>query len=417
MRNPLRSSECSSGALWSASIPSPPAQNTLPMTAASCSAAFSSGASPSRRAATIPCSESGRCSSLAEPRSTVQLRELLRVQRIALGPVEQRALGRGRQHRTFEHARDEQRRLIGGEGSEADGRGVQLAAAPARPALEELGAGAANHEQRHVPQPVDELVHEVQDPSSPSADPQHEHEQTLLGECLEQPAPRREGLTAAVAAQAGLRLHPDQRARWDSSQRASPSSGIAASIAARRFAIASSSPSRVVDARLRLDHLRERPERDAVAVGAAPALAPGDQLGLRVGDPRQLVHEPALADPRHADQRHELGNALLARTLERVGENRQLSLTADQLRSGVMRDVDPESRPCGGRARTPRPAPTSLSPRPRAPPRSPQRRGWPAGSPRSPGSRSTGAAAGTGEGVDDVARRHAFAASPVVPQA
>ncbi len=106
----------------------------------------------------------------------------------------------------------------------------------------------------------------------------------------------------------------------------------------------------LVDARLRLDHLGERPERHAVAVGKAPALPPGDQLGRRVGDPRQLVHEPALADPRNADQRHELGNALLVRPLERVGEDRQLSLAPDQLRPCVMSDVDPESRPRRGGA-------------------------------------------------------------------
>ena len=66
------------------------------------------------------------------------------------------------------------------------------------------------------------------------------------------------------------------------------------------------------DAGLRLHHLAERPERDALAVRKRAALAPGDELGVLVDRPEELVDEPALADPGDADERHELWRALRA---------------------------------------------------------------------------------------------------------
>ena len=65
------------------------------------------------------------------------------------------------------------------------------------------------------------------------------------------------------------------------------------------------------DAGLRLDDLGERPERDAVSVGEAAALAPGDELRVGVDDARELVHEPALAHPRDGDERDELRRSLV----------------------------------------------------------------------------------------------------------
>jgi hypothetical protein len=51
------------------------------------------------------------------------------------------------------------------------------------------------------------------------------------------------------------------------------------------------------DARLRLEHLPERPEADALPVGQAVTLTPGDQLGLGVHERAELADQPALADP------------------------------------------------------------------------------------------------------------------------
>ena len=92
-------------------------------------------------------------------------------------------------------------------------RGVQLAAAPAGPSLEELRPRAADDEQRDAAQPVDELVDEVEQAVvGPVEVFEHEHERALLGECLEESPPGGEGLAAAVAAEPGVRLQADERA-------------------------------------------------------------------------------------------------------------------------------------------------------------------------------------------------------------
>ena len=69
------------------------AQKTLPTTAASCRRLFSESGSPSRRAAMMPWSVSGSGSSSVEPCSRIQLDELLGVEGIAAGALEQGLLG------------------------------------------------------------------------------------------------------------------------------------------------------------------------------------------------------------------------------------------------------------------------------------------------------------------------------------
>ena len=94
-----------------------------------------------------------------------------------------------------------------------------------------------------------------------------------------------------------------------------------------------------------LDDLAERPERDPVAVGEAASLTPRDQLWVGVDDAREFVHEAALADPRHADDRHELWDPLVPRSLERVVEDAEFALAADQLGAPrVMSHVHAEPR-------------------------------------------------------------------------
>ena len=88
---------------------------------------------------------------------------------------------------------------------------------------------------------------------------------------------------------------------------------------------------------------RERPERDAVAVGEAATLAPRDELRVGVGDAGQLVHEAALADPRHADEGEELRRSLVSRALEGIANDAELTLAPDELRACLVCDVDAEA--------------------------------------------------------------------------
>ena len=103
------------------------------------------------------------------------------------------------------------------------------------------------------------------------------------------------------------------------------------------------------DARLRLDDLAERPERDPVTVGKAASLAPGDELRVGLDDAMQLVDETALADSGDADEGEELRRALVPRSLERVSDDAELALATDELGARLVRDVDPEARVGGGR--------------------------------------------------------------------
>ena len=104
----LRASSCSACSTSRGSrspiSASAPAQNTLPTTAASWSRLLRSGESVSRRAAISACTESGTSStaSLELPAVGEQAHELLRIQRVAARPLEQRLLRLRGQHRPLE---------------------------------------------------------------------------------------------------------------------------------------------------------------------------------------------------------------------------------------------------------------------------------------------------------------------------
>ncbi len=97
------------------------------------------------------------------------------------------------------------------------------------------------------------------------------------------------------------------------------------------------------DAGVRLDHLSERPEADAFAVGQRAALTPEDELRVALDRLEELVDEPALADSRLADEGDELDRARATRPLERVEQRVELSAAADERRSHARRDVDADA--------------------------------------------------------------------------
>ena len=92
----------------------------------------------------------------------VQLGELLGVERVAARALEQRLLDVGGKQRAVEQVPDQRGGLLVGQRRERERRGVELAAAPVRAALEQLGPRRGDDEQRDVGHPVDELVDEVE---------------------------------------------------------------------------------------------------------------------------------------------------------------------------------------------------------------------------------------------------------------
>ena len=297
----------------------------------------------------MPWSVSGKRELVGRALLRIQLDELLGVERIAARPLEQGLLGFGREQRSAQEAPDQLCGLLVGQRGERERRGVELAAAPARAAFEELGPRRRDDEQRDVRDPVDELVEEVEEALVRPVDVlDDDDERTLLGETLEEAAPGGEGLVSAIASQLCVAGEAEEREEMRLDARLVARAGervLDDLVDLRRDVLR-----RVLlqNARLRLDDLAERPERDPVTVGKAASLAPGDELRVGLDDAIQLVDKPALADSRDADEREELRRALVPRSLERVPDDAELALATDELGARLVRDVDPEARVGGG---------------------------------------------------------------------
>ena len=220
----------------------------------------------------IPWTVSGSSSTLAALEQNARV--LLGVQRVAAGAGEQRFLGLRVEQRLLEQRLDEARGVVVGERRERDRQRVRLAAAPARPPLQELGARGAEHEQRHAARALDELVDEVeQRVVGPVQILEHEHQRPPLGQRLEEAAPGGERLSALRSPRSSsaetderpqMALEPLRLGRVDPRL----------ADGAAELLLGLLGGSRLEDARLRLDDLGQRPERHAVAVGKRAALAP-----------------------------------------------------------------------------------------------------------------------------------------------
>jgi hypothetical protein len=168
----------------------------------------------------------------------------------------------------------------------------------------------------------------------------------LFGEGLEEAAPRGEGLSATVAAEACLGLQPDEGAkvRLDPPCVARVGEHVCDRGSELLCRLRLGVP--LEDPRLRLDDLRDRPKSDSVAVREAPPLPPGDQVRVVVGDAGELVHEPALSHPWYADEGDELRDPLVAGAIERVDQDGELPLAPHELRIHMVHNVHSEARCC-----------------------------------------------------------------------
>ncbi len=164
----------------------------------------------------MPWSVSGKGKLVGRALFEEQLRELFCVERVAPSPLEEDLLRVRIEDGPVEEACDEPRRLLVGERGYGERRRVELPAAPAGSALEQLGARRRDDEQRHIGHPIDELVDEVEQAFiGPVEILEDEHERPPFGHRLEEESPRRECLAAAVFAELALsrRVRP---ARGDS---------------------------------------------------------------------------------------------------------------------------------------------------------------------------------------------------------
>ena len=94
---------------------------------------------------------------------------------------------------------------------------------------------------------------------------------------------------------------------------------------------------------MRLHHLAERPEGDALAVWKRTALPPVDELsGSRSTDLGELPDEPALADAGDADERDELNVRSSPGTRERRMQEIELPLPADERSAAGLLESTPK---------------------------------------------------------------------------
>ncbi len=94
-----------------------------------------------------------------------------------------------------------------------------------------------------------------------------------------------------------------------------------------------------------LHDLAKRPKRDALPVGHAPTLAPGDEFWSAIDVGGQFGHDPALAQPGLPDHRHELDRVGSDGLVEDPLEEREVDLPADERGVVGPGDVGAEARP------------------------------------------------------------------------
>ena len=270
---------------------------------------------------------------------------LLGVERVPAGPGQHARLDLGRQQRLLEQRAEQARGLLLGERRDRDGRRVALAAAPAGPPLEELRPSGADDEQRHAGRPVGQVVDEVEQAVvGPVQILEHEHERPLLGQRLEQAPPGRERLVAAVARVLARRAETNERAQETADPAALRLVGEDVVEHGRELRLGGVERVALEDPGVRLHDLAERPVAQALAVGQRAALPPPDQLRVTVDELEELADEPALADPGHARQGHELRLEIAAAAIERLGQEADLALAPDERGTGALLEVEPEAR-------------------------------------------------------------------------
>ena len=170
----------------------------------------------------------------------------------------------------------------GGSGSSSIAVDADAASAPGRAHVQQLGARDAEQEQRHLAHPGGEMLDQLEQRLLAPVDVlEQEHERLRLGELL-RPRARRPG---------DLLLRPLALDRLEHADREAEQVGDRLVLAVRAQ-LRPRLVERVVvgDPRGRLDHLGERPVRDALAV--REAAAGEDGRAFEPGD--ELAREPAL---------------------------------------------------------------------------------------------------------------------------
>ena len=242
-------------------------------------------------------------------------------------------------------------------GSSSMASGRVAAPVPARPAVQQLLAGGGHDQQRgrrrgpgaqrlavpvegRLPGRLQQLLEEVeQGVVGPVQVLQHQHQRPPGGQPVQEAPPGGERLVAAAGLDRGAVALADQPAQVPGDpvgrlrvvgHGVGDDPGQATPDPVGRVGLE--------DAGLGLDDLGQGPVGHPAAGGGGTALVPGrgaalapaDQLVLGVQGPAELGHQPALADPGRAEQGDQLGPAAVPGPPERLQQQAQLAVAADQ---------------------------------------------------------------------------------------
>ena len=268
--------------------------------------------------------------------------QLLDEVRVAFGAAREQVAQRHRHRLEAAQQRlDQLARAALGERREIDAQVLAAAAAPEGAALVERRARHAEQEQRQVAAVQDQMVDEIERAfvgPVQVVEQEDDRRARVAMQCAEIRRERVEGPIADLLRFAGDGDDVRVAAVLEADQLADQRGVLGGALAEHgaepggelvlgdRLGVA------LEDLEARGEHVAQQAVGNVVAVRMRPALEEAHRLALQLEPVRELEAEAALADAGLADDRHLLQALVLARTLERLADPRQLRVAADHLR-------------------------------------------------------------------------------------
>ena len=212
---------------------------------------------------------------------------------------------------------------------------LRRAGAPGRPPLVQLRPGVREHEDRRVARRVEQVLDEVEQRVVGPLHVLERHDHRVrVGQALEEEPPGREEVVALVA-DAFLEAEQVREPRLDEAAVRLVGERLRddlLQLGARRRGLFL-----LEDAGAHAHHVRERPVRDALAVGEAAAAVPVRQLCDSVEVLVELPGETRLADAGDARDGDQVRAPAALAVVEEVLDQPQLAVPADERRLEALR--------------------------------------------------------------------------------
>jgi hypothetical protein len=184
------------------------------------------------------------------------------------------------------------------------------------------------------------MLDEVQEAAAGPLDVlEHQHERVALRDRFEEVPPRGERRAPPISLWRGEVADADERPELCTHPSCVRGIGDHLAHGLAELLLGGRGVVRLEDPCLCFHDLAQRPVREAVAVRGRAGLAPPDEPRAEVDAPEELRHQPALADPRLADDRDELRPVSIHDPLEGVLERGELPGPPDERFFRDLREV------------------------------------------------------------------------------